>query len=102
MAADGVAGTQADGINAWGNGERSEQAREAIRALEALLECAQPPSDAEQLEALETQIVRQTDRVAGLIIAVHVQAAVNDPRTAEQSAELVRGRAAQSTFRGRG
>jgi len=89
MAAPGVVGTQADRINAPNSGERFEQAREAIRALEALLDCSQPPGNAEQLEALEAQVVCQTDRVAGLIIAVYVQAAVNDPRTAERSATLV-------------
>jgi len=90
MAAQDAASTQADGINGSSNVHLFEQAREAIRAMEVLLDCSQPPNDPGQLEALEARIVRGTDRVAGLIIALHVQAAVDDPRTSEQSAELVR------------
>jgi len=67
-----------------------EQVREAIRGLEGLLESSEPVGDPQQLETLEANIVRQTDRVAGLIIGVHVQAAVDDPQTSEHSKQLVR------------
>ncbi len=90
MGAQDAVRMQADGINAGCNGQMIEKARETIRALEALLSCSQLPIDAAELEALEVQIVRETDRVAGLIIALYVQAAIETPRTAEQTAELVR------------
>lgn len=90
MAADSTASAEAEGIHASSIDQMLGQAREAIRALEALLDCSQPPTDAEQLEALENQILRQTDRVAGLILGVQVQAAVADPRMSAQSAELLR------------
>ena len=67
-----------------------EQAREEIRRLEGLLDSSEPALDAQQLETLEARVVRQTDRVAGLIIGVHVQAAVDDPQTSERSKQLVR------------
>jgi hypothetical protein len=90
MGAQDVVRTQADGINAGCSGQMIEQAREAIRALEALLICSQLPTDAAEIEALEAQIVRETDRIAGLIIALHVQGAIESPQTAKQIAEIVR------------
>ena len=85
-AADGRAGEAPPAMNA----DLREQAREAIRQLEGLLDSSEPALDAEQLETLEARIVRETDRVAGLVIGLHVQAAIDDLQTSEQSQKLVR------------
>jgi len=66
-----------------------EQAREAIRVLQGLLDTSEPPLNPEQLDMLEARIVRETDGVAGLIIGAHVQAAVEDPRISERGRQLV-------------
>ena len=69
--------------------ELREQAREAIRRLEDLLERLESDLDPGQMETLEAKIVNETDGVAGLIIGFHVQAAVDDAETSERSKELV-------------
>ena len=70
-------------------GDLHHQAHEAIQRLNHLLETSEAPADAKQLEALEAEMVSATDRVAGLIIGVHVQAAVDDAESSARSKDLV-------------
>lgn len=65
-----------------------KQAYEAIQRLSDLLDTSKESVDAHQLEALEAEIVRASDHVAGLIIGVHVQAAVDEAENSERSKEL--------------
>lgn len=65
------------------------QAYAAIQRLKDLLDISDAPVDAPQLEALEAKVVRATDRVAGLTIGVHVQAAIDALETSERDKELV-------------
>ena len=66
-----------------------EQAYAAIQRLNDLLDTSEAPVDAQQLEVLEAEIVRATDGVAGLIIGVHVQAAIDDAESSGRSKDLV-------------
>jgi len=71
------------------SGDLCAQAREAILRLEDLLDTLEAPADAPQLEALEAEVVRATDCVAGLTIGVHIQAAIDAVETSERDREFV-------------
>lgn len=66
-----------------------EQARQRISQLTILLDEIEPARDASDLERIEAEIIAETDQVAGLIVAVHVQAAVDTAQGSGRTKELL-------------
>jgi len=65
-----------------------EDAHAAIQQLLDLVELDVLASDAHGLEEIEATIVNRTDQIAGKIIALHVQRAVDDSRTSGRDKEI--------------
>ena len=54
-----------------------EQIKEALREVELLIEKKSIVKDASGLEAMEREIIKVTDRLAGLIVAQKIQLSVD-------------------------
>lgn len=62
---------------------------EALRKVEDLLNPDEYAQNATELEALETEIVRRTDRLAGLLIGYKIQQSVDSKELAEETRALI-------------
>lgn len=65
-----------------------EQIQEVQADLEALGNAPRMMNTAEELETLEREIVRLTDRLAGLLIGVQIQRSVVQEPVRQEAAEL--------------
>jgi hypothetical protein len=61
----------------------------AIKQVESLIARRRSIKNADELEAAEREIIKATDRLAGLIIAQKVQQALDSPEVQQESCELI-------------
>jgi hypothetical protein len=66
-----------------------DQIREAIEQVESIISRRTSIKKADELEAIEREIIKATDRLAGLIIAQKVQQALDSPEVQQESCELI-------------
>jgi hypothetical protein len=62
---------------------------EALKEIEGLLDSNEYAKNASELEALEKEIVRKTDRLAGLLIGYKVQQSVDSEELSAESVKLI-------------
>jgi hypothetical protein len=67
-----------------------EHIRGVLRQCEQSLEASIPMRNAQELEQAERDIIAQTDKLAGLLVAYHTQLALNQPALAEEAQQLAR------------
>ena len=66
-----------------------EQIKEALKEVELLIDKKAIAKDASGLEAMEREIIKVTDRLAGLIVAQKVQLSINSAELKEEGSKLV-------------
>jgi hypothetical protein len=67
-----------------------EQIKEALNEVELLIEKKSIAKDASGLEAMEREIIKVTDRLAGLIVAQKVQQSIDSAELKEEGSKLVK------------
>jgi hypothetical protein len=66
-----------------------EQIKEALKEVELLIEKKSIVKDASGLEAMEREIIKVTDRLAGLIVAQKIQLSIDSAELKEEGSQLV-------------
>jgi hypothetical protein len=66
-----------------------DQIRGAIEQVESIIARKTSVKNADELEAIEREIIKATDRLAGLMIAQKVQQALDSPEVQQESCELI-------------
>jgi hypothetical protein len=66
-----------------------DQIKEAIKEIELITKQQAKIEDADELEAVEKDIIKATDKLAGLITALKIQQALDSDEIKQQSKELI-------------
>ena len=66
-----------------------DQIKEALREIELIAKQQAKIQDADDLEALEQNIIKATDKLAGLITAQKIQQALDSDEIKQQTKELI-------------
>ncbi len=67
-----------------------DQIKEALREIELIAKQQAKIQDADDLEALEQNIIKATDKLAGLITAQKIQQALDSEEIEQQTKELIK------------